>query len=97
MNLRIPLLLAAALSCTPALASSLVDLLELREGQVVQVREPGRDFINGTLVQVEDDHFCIQYLYDGRRMLVARCYPFTAIRTIAPSMPNDQPYVIETI
>lgn len=97
MNPRIPLLLAAALCSTPAFASGLIDLLKLREGQIVQVREPGRDLINGTLVRVEDDHFCIQYLYDGRRTLVARCYPFTAIRTIAPSMPEDQPYVIETI
>lgn len=97
MHPRIPLLVAAALFSAPTFASGLADLLKLREGQIVQVREPQRDLIDGTLVKVEDDHFCIQYPQGNRRMLVARCYPFSAIRAIAPSMPEDTPYVIETI
>lgn len=96
MHPRIPLLLIAALFSAPTFASSLADLLKLREGQIVQVREPQRSF-DGTLVKVEEDHFCIQFPYGNHRMPVARCYPFSAIRTIEPSMPDEMPYVIETI
>lgn len=97
MKPRTPLLLAAALFSTSALGSGIADLLKLREGQMVQVREPGKDFVDGTLVRVEDDHFCVQFVYGKQPRLAARCYPHTAIRVIAPSMPEDQPYVIETL
>lgn len=94
MNPPIPLLLAAVLCSAPTFASGLADLLKLREGLLVEVREPKRGPIDGTLVRVADDHFCIQF--GERDTLTARCYPYSAIRVIAPSDPKNEHYVIET-
>ena len=88
--LLLPLLLVAG----NAHADDLQSLLKLREGLPVQVQQYKRAPLGGTLVRVSRDHFCVQF--GDRDNLAARCYPYTAILSIAPTDAKNQYYVIET-
>ena len=92
---RIGLCLLLMLTAPPAVASEIASLLKTREGLIVQVREPKRGPLNGLLVRVTNDYFCLQF--GERDSLSARCYPYTAIRAITPTGPADEYYVIETL
>lgn len=88
------LLGAMPVAATAGVVYDIPTLLKLREGLQVQVRQNEREFINGTLIRVGSDHFCIQF--GERDSLTARCYPYTAISVIAPSDPKNPYYIIET-
>ena len=94
MTLRSVPILALLLASAPALAGDLENLLKLRQGLPIEVREPERGPLDGILVRVAEDHFCIQF--GERETLQARCYPYSAIRSIAPTDPKNDHYVIET-
>jgi hypothetical protein len=89
------LLAAGAAQAQSSPIRTLADLLRLREGQLVHVREARRDPLAGTLVRVVEDHFCIQFKQGDEPR--ARCYPYTAIRAVSPSAPDDPYYIVELL
>lgn len=88
------LLLPALLAASPARADDIQSLLKLREGLPIEVHQPKRGPLSGTLVRVARDHFCVQF--GDRDTLQARCFPYAAITMIAPTDAKDRYYIIET-